>query len=158
MGFSDAIRSGFRNWSDFSGRASRGEFWLWMLFYFLSIIGATILAGLTSGLFDSSLLAALLLLGWVLAILVPTWAVAVRRLHDTGRSGWWMLLNFIPYLGIFVLIVLWSMPTAGTGSGTAAVSPLVAAQTLRELADLRDRGLITAEEYQDKRGRQVSQL
>ena len=102
MTFSEAISSGFRNYVGFSGRASRSEFWYWVLFSVLvsialSIIDLALLSGKTTVL--SSI--------WSLATLLPSLAVGVRRLHDTDRSGWWWLIGFIPLIGIIVLIVFW---------------------------------------------------
>jgi len=102
MTFRDAIRDGFANYVNFSGRAGLGEFWYWVLFI--------ILAGIVSAILDAI---------WfrdffypvsdlfTLATLLPGLAISVRRLHDTDRSGWWVLLSFIPLIGTIVLIVWW---------------------------------------------------
>jgi len=102
MTFSEAISSGFRNYVGFSGRASRSEFWYWILFTVLVSIAATIidLVVLSS---DTSVLSTI----WSLATFLPSLAIGVRRLHDTDRSGWWWLIAFIPLIGIIVLIVFW---------------------------------------------------
>lgn len=77
----------------FEGRASRSEFWYFMLFSFLiSLVLGTISAGALSLLYS-------------LAVLLPSTAVLVRRLHDTNRSGWWALLGLIPIIGAIVLII-----------------------------------------------------
>src|SRR5215813_3749551 len=91
MTFSDAISSGFRNYVGFSGRASRSEFWYWILFTVLVSIVATIidLVVLSS---NTSVLSTI----WSLATFLPSLAIGVRRLHDTDRSGWWWLIAFIP--------------------------------------------------------------
>jgi len=104
MGFQDAIRSGFSKYATFEGRAPRSEFWWFYLFLFL---GNMIL-----GLVDSALFGTapdgnpVSLLGGIfsLAVLLPTIAVGVRRLHDRDMSGWWYLLVFIPLLGALILI------------------------------------------------------
>ena len=86
MSFTQAIASGFSNYAKFTGRASRSEFWFWLLF--------TSLAGIVPELLDhaidpgNDILSGL----WGFAVIVPTLAVAVRRLHDTDRNGWWLLL------------------------------------------------------------------
>ncbi len=101
MSFVDAIRSGFQNYVTFSGRAPRSEYWFWTLFVILlsfaaSILDATLLGmagnngpiqGLTS-----------------LAVLLPSIAMAVRRLHDRDLSGWWYLLILLPLIGWLVLL------------------------------------------------------
>jgi uncharacterized membrane protein YhaH (DUF805 family) len=104
MTFSEAISSGFRNYVGFAGRASRSEFWYWMLFSVLVSIAASIIdLGLVSG--NTTVLSSI----WSLAAFLPSLAVGVRRLHDTDRSGWWWLICFIPLVGIIVLIVFWCL-------------------------------------------------
>lgn len=85
----------------FTGRARRSEFWWFQL-------AVTVAANLTLLLPGSAsdLVTALL----TLAFLVPSTAVAVRRLHDVGRSGWWLLVILVPVLGVIALIVWWASP------------------------------------------------
>ena len=106
-----------RRYADFSGRASRREYWLYILLLVLLAFGV-ILAGMLIAIpFDSAwkaghhigpggvvifTIAAVL----ILALIVPTIAVQVRRLHDQDLSGWWALLNVIPYIGRLILLVL----------------------------------------------------
>ena len=87
-----------KKYAVFSGRARRTEYWMFFLFNFiigfvLGIIEGTIGTG--------SALASL----YTLAVLIPGVSVAVRRLHDTNRSGWWMLIGLIPIVGAIVLII-----------------------------------------------------
>ena len=124
MTFTDAVRSGFSNYVTFSGRARRSEFWVWFRF---AISAGVVAAVLDSMLFPAMMdvqtdlgdgvasfsaqggpISALVSLG----LFLPGLAVAVRRLHDVDRSGWWLLLAFIPLIGIIVLIVWWC--TEGT--------------------------------------------
>jgi uncharacterized membrane protein YhaH (DUF805 family) len=94
MTFTDAIGTCFRKYVDFDGCASRSEFWWWFLFtVIVSIVCQRVSYGL-SGVFS-------------LLTLLPSIAVGVRRLHDTNRSGWWMLLYLLPVIGWIVLIVFW---------------------------------------------------
>ena len=96
-------------YADFTGRARRKEYWMFTL---ISLIISVVLAILDSvlnfdsnaGAFNFGLLGGL----YSLAVLLPTWAVGVLRLHDIGRSGWWMLLGFIPVIGWIVLIVFFA--------------------------------------------------
>jgi uncharacterized membrane protein YhaH (DUF805 family) len=82
----------------FSGRARRKEFWMFMLF---NLIFAAAAAGLT---FMGGIIYGLL---YLLVMLIPSLAVTMRRLHDAGHSGWWILLNFVPVIGaVWVLILL----------------------------------------------------
>ena len=92
-----------RKYAVFDGRARRTEFWLFFLFnciiaLVLSIIEAIV--GITS-IAGASIFGSL----YMLAVFIPYLAVGVRRLHDTGRSGWWMLISFVPIIGSIVLLV-----------------------------------------------------
>ncbi|MEW2548270.1 DUF805 domain-containing protein [Streptomyces sp. NPDC047002] len=82
----------------FSGRASRAEYWMFVLF--------NVLAGIVLGLIDLAIHHQYLTMLYGLATLVPSLAVCARRLHDTDRSGWWQLLLLIPFIGAVVLIVM----------------------------------------------------
>jgi uncharacterized membrane protein YhaH (DUF805 family) len=93
-----------KKYAVFSGRARRREYWFFVLFNILISI-ALGLVDLAIGTFDED--SGIGLLGgiYALAVLLPSIAVAVRRLHDTGRSGWWFLLVLIPLVGPLVLLV-----------------------------------------------------
>ncbi len=97
-----------KNYAVFSGRAARAEYWYFVLFNFLVSIVLGIISGMLGD--DSGILGGL----YSLAVLIPSIAVSVRRLHDTGRSGWMLLLLLIPIVGfiwIFVLTLLDSNPS-----------------------------------------------
>jgi uncharacterized membrane protein YhaH (DUF805 family) len=101
MSFTDAVRHCLANYANFTGRARRSEYWFFMLALVLLNIAASILDAvlLSVGVFLSiSLLA-------MLATLVPAIAVATRRLHDVGRSGWWQLVVFVPLVGWIIALV-----------------------------------------------------
>ena len=92
------------NYVGFTGRTGRSEFWYFVLAYFIiyvvlaileSLVGMT---GILTGIFG-------------LAMLLPTLAVEFRRLHDTGRTAWWLLIAFIPIVGLIVLIYFFAQPT-----------------------------------------------
>jgi uncharacterized membrane protein YhaH (DUF805 family) len=94
------------NYANFDGRARRAEFWWYFLANLLisivfNIIDAVIGLGLGGGIGVLGLI-------YSLAVLVPGLAVGVRRLHDTDKSGWWLLIGLIPIVGIIVLIVFWA--------------------------------------------------
>lgn len=97
MDFVTAVKTGLGKYVTFDGRARRSEFWFFVLF--------TVLAGIVTALID--LITGLGILNPIanLALLLPTIAVSVRRLHDLGRSGWWYLLILIPLVGIVVLLI-----------------------------------------------------
>jgi uncharacterized membrane protein YhaH (DUF805 family) len=104
MGFVDAIKSGFSNYVNFQGRARRSEFWFWVLFTFLLGVVAGIIDGIT-GMYVVGVLA------W-LATLLPSLAMAVRRLHDSGRSGFWLFIALVPLVGFIVLIIFYIADSA----------------------------------------------
>ena len=93
-----------KKYATFEGRARRKEFWFFVLFNFLAMVLLAIVDFLT-GTFDEEVGLGLLSGLYVLAVFIPSIAVNVRRLHDTDRSGWWILLAFLPLLGALVLLV-----------------------------------------------------
>ncbi|NCO70112.1 MULTISPECIES: DUF805 domain-containing protein [Shewanella] len=94
-----------KQYFDFSGRARRKEYWMFALISMIISIVLTLLdmgVGLYSELYGAGLLSSI----YSLAIVIPSIAVSVRRLHDTDHSGWWLLLMFIPLLGALILLVV----------------------------------------------------
>lgn len=112
----------WRKFADFSGRARRKEFWTFTLINLLVvlILEGLVMLSITNNGSESGLSAASygflgLLTVFAFATLVPSIAVDVRRLHDTGRSGWWWFIQFVPLIGsiwLFVLFLLDSEPGA----------------------------------------------
>lgn len=86
-----------KKYAVFSGRARRQEFWMFALFNFIISFGLSIVEGIVGA-------AGILSTLYSLAVLVPSLAVGARRLHDTGRSGWWLLIGFVPLIGLVALI------------------------------------------------------
>ena len=111
MSFADAVKTCFRKYFNFKGRAGRSEFWYFTLFNLL-VAGAFYLFYylLQLGLSNSPITIVVIALSWIhwYGILIPGLSVAVRRLHDTGRSGWLYLLILIPLVGAIVLIVFFT--------------------------------------------------
>jgi uncharacterized membrane protein YhaH (DUF805 family) len=105
MTFLAAIRSVFGNYVGFEGRAGRAEYWWWQLFM---VLVAVLLGGVTYGL--DPLAQPVGLVG--LLLFLPSLAVAVRRLHDIDRSGWYILVALLPVIG--TLILLWWYLKPGT--------------------------------------------
>ena len=90
-----------KKYAVFSGRAHRKEYWFFFLANVLIMLALSLLAEMSG----AGLIRILYTLYW-LAVLVPSIAVGVRRLHDTGRSGWWMLLGLVPIVGLVLLVFL----------------------------------------------------
>jgi uncharacterized membrane protein YhaH (DUF805 family) len=104
MGFWQAVASGFSNYVGFAGRACRSEYWYWALFVLLVDIAASII--------DVALGTYLLTSLVDLALFLPGLALGIRRLHDLDRSGWWVLIAFIPIIG-WIILIIWAC-TKGT--------------------------------------------
>jgi len=94
-----------KQYAVFNGRSRRSEFWWFVLFNIIISIVLAIVDRMTGTMGDRGygLLGSL----YALAVLLPSIGVAIRRLHDTNRSGWWLLLCFIPIIGFIVLIVFY---------------------------------------------------
>lgn len=123
MSFTQAITRVLGNLTNFEGRAGRPEFWYWMLAliiiqFVVNIIDSAIGSSSSFGIGILSLIVSVVL---TLANL----SVGCRRLHDTGRSGWWQLLALIPCIGTIILIIWWASPSTPApnayGSGPATV-------------------------------------
>ncbi len=87
-----------RKYAVFSGRARRKEFWMYVLFYIIIVVVLSVVESMIGIPFILSGL-------YTLALIIPSIAVTVRRLHDTGRSGWWWFIGFVSVIGGIVLLV-----------------------------------------------------
>ncbi len=99
------------NYFNFEGRARRSEYWYYVLAQFLLIISVLISGALVIGGFELEMLSPIfggLYILLTFGLLLPSLAVAVRRLHDTGKSGWFLLLGLIPFFGSIILIVFYA--------------------------------------------------
>jgi uncharacterized membrane protein YhaH (DUF805 family) len=103
-----------KRYADFQGRASRSEYWLFALFVFLVAIGFGILNAVVMGVTGSvqpNMLILVLYLVFALGVFVPGLSVTFRRLHDTDRSAWWILIGLVPLIGSIALLVFYCLPS-----------------------------------------------
>lgn len=110
MSMGDAINSVFSKFATFQGRARRSEYWYWMLFYILILIIPII------GWFI-----------WPIIAFIPTLALTVRRLHDTGKSGWLLLLVFVPIANLIISIIffIWYCTDSDYGDNQYGANPKI---------------------------------
>lgn len=87
-----------KKYTEFSGRSRRTEYWMFTLFNIIISIVLSVVDGIVGTLGILSML-------YFLAILIPSLAVSIRRLHDTDRSGWWLLVGLVPFIGAIILLV-----------------------------------------------------
>ncbi len=111
VGFGEAVKRGFAGYATFSGRATRAEYWWWALFTVLARIipYVLLLASIDTNPDGSGTFSGLWLTVWLiieLALILPTISVAVRRLHDSNRSGWWCWIGVICGPWLFILFLL----------------------------------------------------
>ncbi|MCF8522729.1 MAG: DUF805 domain-containing protein [Pontimonas sp.] len=126
MGFATAVKSFWSNYTNFSGRARRSEYWFIQLFLVLTNLAvAAIDLALMNGDFERFIAnggGGIVGLIWILATIVPAVAVLVRRLHDTSRSGWWALIGLLPIVGGIILLVF-TVQDSDSGENTYGASP-----------------------------------
>lgn len=121
-----------RRYADFSGRSRRTEFWMWVLFQFLIgfvfiilmmlLGGAALMSGDVGGAMAAGGIVVILYVLYILvglAFFIPNLAVTIRRLHDTDRSGWWIMLFWGPYLVMLASTFLIGASAASGGDGMA---------------------------------------
>lgn len=114
-----------KKYAQFSGRSQRAEYWMFFLFnliisYVPYLIGRAMMASDAGG--GAGIALVILSLLYDLAVFIPAMAVFARRMHDTGRSGWWWLIGLIPIIGGIVLIV-WLATDGEPGSNQYGSNP-----------------------------------
>lgn len=164
MELKEAVQVCFHKYTDFNGRASRPEMWYFMLFS----LGAHLLASFLDILLFGRALTDIgpLYTLTFLALILPTLAVNVRRLHDTDRSGWWLLLYFLPLVGAILLIVWWCQPANPSSRysvGTTNIDTTSKSRDqqskqadlarIEQLHALHERGALTAEEFASEKAK-----
>lgn len=127
MNFTDAVKYCFQNYVTFSGRARRSQYWFFVLF---NLIGSIVFGVIDGALFTSvdhatGVVTNAGVLGTIfsLVIFLPALSVAVRRLHDLEKSGWWVLINFIPLVG-WVIFIVWAATKGTVGDNRFGADPL----------------------------------
>ena len=103
MNFIESIQTCYKKFFDFSGRASKSEFW-WFQLYAIIIYGMQFV-------FQGDLVLVFSIL--VIANIIPLYAAGVRRLHDTDKSGWMVLISVIPLIGLYIIVLLIADGTKG---------------------------------------------
>lgn len=103
------------NYANFQGRASRSEYWFFVLFNILFAFGAMIIDNVLGLAFKNIPYGPIYLI-YVLAVLIPGLAVSVRRLHDSGKSGWYLLISLIPCIGGFIVLYFMVVPSDSSGN------------------------------------------
>jgi uncharacterized membrane protein YhaH (DUF805 family) len=93
-----------KKYTVFNGRAARPEFWWFVLANVIVALAINVVVGIIAGRNTGQVVSDL----YLLAVFLPSLGVAIRRLHDTNRTGWWYLLVFVPIIGGIVLIVFWA--------------------------------------------------
>jgi uncharacterized membrane protein YhaH (DUF805 family) len=100
-----------RRYADFEGRSHRTEYWMFVLFYVILFVAAVVVGMILDAILGSmsgggmGIVTMILVIGLALAFFVPALAVQVRRFHDQDKSGWFVLLGFIPYVGGIIVLV-----------------------------------------------------
>ena len=117
MGLSEAVESVLiKNYSNFSGRARRSEYWYWVLF--VMIVG--IILQIVSAFIGT--IGSILIIIWGLGAFIPNIAVGVRRLHDIDKSGWWLFLSLAIIIG-WIILLIWSIKEGTDGSNNYGDDP-----------------------------------
>ena len=126
MDFQTALRSFWTRYRDFKGRSRRSEYWFIQLFLVVTNIAVAIidlaLMGWDVDRFIANGGGGIVGLVWILVTIVPALAVLVRRLHDTGKSGWWALVGLLPLVGAVVLLVF-TVTDSSPGENKFGLSP-----------------------------------
>lgn len=119
MNIKQSITSVLSKYVDFSGRACRSEFWYWQLSV---VVVSLVLTMVDNAVFPQMVWSPLSNL-FSLAVFLPALSVTSRRLHDTDRSAWWMLLWFVPVIG-WIIVIIWTILEGTKGSNRFGDDPL----------------------------------
>ena len=103
MSFVESLQVCYKKFFDFSGRASKSEYWWFQLY--------NIILYILTFVFQNDLMLLLSIL--IIVNLIPVYAVGVRRIHDVNKSGWWVLISFVPIIGLYIFVLLISDGSKG---------------------------------------------
>ena len=117
MSFAEAVKSVFSQYVNFQGRSRRSEYWYFCLFSFIVSTILSVLGQVTGNNIFNTIAGI-----FGIAILLPSLGVAVRRLHDIGKSGWFVLINLIPVIGSIILII-WYVKDSEPGDNKYGPNP-----------------------------------
>ena len=110
VGFMDAVKKAFAGYCDYASRSRRSEYWFFVLFDFLVIFAVGLIFGVIFGLIGIvqvvPAIVAIVELVLFFGFMLP---LSVRRLHDTGKSGWFILLGLIPFVGGIILLIFFCL-------------------------------------------------
>jgi uncharacterized membrane protein YhaH (DUF805 family) len=124
-----------QKYADFTGRARRREYWMFVLFNTLILMATVVAAGVVGSLFDNGYTFAMAVYTvFVLGTVIPAMAVTVRRLHDVGRSGWWYFIILVPFVGAFVLL-FWLCTDSAVGTNQWGARPKRVAEEMLSYGD-----------------------
>ena len=118
----DFYLDAFRKYGTFSGRASRKQYWMFVLWNLIFYVVLFVLVAAMRNVVTLSLY-----YGYALVLLIPSLAILARRLHDTGRTAWWILICLVPFIGAVVLLVF-SLLSGPPGDNKYGPNPQGAAQ------------------------------
>ncbi|MBQ6538816.1 MAG: DUF805 domain-containing protein [Bacilli bacterium] len=112
----NATKDMFQKYAVFKGRTSRADFWWAILGYFILSCIVGIIAGLIMGTNTDPNTTNPIVTIWMLATFLPALGLEIRRLHDINKSGWWVLISLIPFVGSIILIVFYCLPAVNEGN------------------------------------------
>lgn len=112
----EATKEFFTKYATFKGRTTRKNFWFAVLGIFIISFLLGIVCGILQGITGSESITSIVTLIWELALIVPSIAIGVRRLHDINKSGWWYFISFVPFVGSIILLVFYCLPAVNEGN------------------------------------------
>ncbi len=120
--FKEAVARAMSNYCCFNGRASRSEYWWFVLFVLIASVIVGFICGFLFGEDTGQTVNSIIMF---VAFFLPGLGLSVRRLHDTGRSGWWVLLNLIPIVGGLIVLYWFILPSQTTDNQYGPVPNMV---------------------------------